>query len=214
MKLSTLLPMFLLTLTGISSPVLADPFGLTVNATGDEAEKAKDVLEKALNQYPSLGELIYTKKVNIESGILPHSTPILTLKAEEYRKPDVLLGTFIHQELERHWKAIGNKAAMRKDLQEKYPTPPMQLPLSAENEADTYKELVLCGLEFQHLAKLIGEAKAKTAFRHKTYYTWIYKTVAKDSEFFAATFKKYGMDGGGGQSSGAQPSPSSTPSGH
>jgi hypothetical protein len=166
-----------------------------ITAKDKFSEQAKTVLADLLTKY-DLSPYIYTKEVVIESNIIPHSHPILTLKAEEKDKPDVLLGTFIHEQMHWYWieSSPGRDVGPRVDFKKKYKTFPVNPPEGASGESSTLQHLGVCWLEYQGLVQTIGIERARKVISEKPYYTWIYKKVLEDTDFIAGVMKKYKMD--------------------
>lgn len=190
MKKSLLFPILFVSLSAHS-----DSKGLEITAHGRGAEEAKQVLLKLLDSY-DLSDYIYTKKIEIESGVIPHSHPVLTLKAEEKDSPEILLGTFIHEQMHWYWiqNSPGRDIGPRVDFKLKYPSAPTQVPLGSGSADSTYQHIGVCWLEYQGLIRFLGDERANAVLSEKSYYTWIYKTVLEDSAYIGTVMKKYNMD--------------------
>jgi hypothetical protein len=127
---------------------------------------ARELLEKLLNEY----ELsISTNLVKIEEGSIPHSHPVLTLNTRDL-DPDVFLSLFIHEQL--HWELLEQEETIISEMAKLFPVVPGRKQGGAQNEQSTWLHLELCRIEFERLVSLIGEDRAKTAFR-KGVYPWI-----------------------------------------
>src|SRR5215470_18334498 len=61
---------------------------------------AKQTLEQLLASY-DLKKYTFTRKVIIEQGAINHAFPTLTMNAGFAESPDMLLSTFLHEQL--HW---------------------------------------------------------------------------------------------------------------
>ncbi len=168
---------------------------LKITAKDTISKEAKSVLLDVLKKY-NLKRYIYTREIAIESGVIPHSHPVLTLQAEEKDKPDLLLGTFIHEQMHWYWieASPGKDVGPRVDFKEKYPSAPFKLPEGSGDESGTYQHLGICWLEYQGLIQTVGQERAKKVLSQKHYYTWIYKTVLSDADFIGEVMKKYRMD--------------------
>lgn len=171
------------------------PYEINITAKGPMASETKQVLLDLLQKY-DLKRYIYTREIYIESGVIPHSHPVLTLQAEEKDRPDELLGTFIHEQMHWYWiqASPGKDIGPRVDFKKKYPNAPIKFPEGSGNESSTYQHLGVCWLEYQGLIQTVGLERAKKVLSGKHYYTWIYKTVLTDSDFIAGVMKKYGMN--------------------
>ncbi len=168
---------------------------LKISAKDQISREAKSVLLGLLKKY-DLKRYIYTRDIAIESGVIPHSHPVLTLQAEEKREPDDLLGAFIHEQMHWYWieASPGKDVGPRVDFKKKYPSAPIKLPEGSGDESSTYQHLGVCWLEYQGLIQTIGPESAKKVLSNKHYYTWIYKTVLSDADFIAGVMRKYRMD--------------------
>jgi hypothetical protein len=168
---------------------------LQINAKDSISQETKTVLEGLLKKY-DLKRYIYTKEIHIESKVIPHSHPVLTLQAEEKDKPDELLGTFIHEQMHWYWieASPGKDIGPRVDFKKKFPTAPIKLPEGSGDESSTYQHLGICWLEYQGLIQTVGPERAKKVLSQKHYYTWIYSTVLNNTEYIGQVMKKYNMD--------------------
>jgi hypothetical protein len=169
---------------------------LEIEAKDSASKEAKKVLEDLLGKY-DLAPYIHTKKVRIESDVIPHSHPVLTLKAEEKKAPDSFLGTFIHEQMHWYWikSSPGIDIGPRIDFKEKYPHAPIKLPQGARGPSSTYQHLGICWLEYKGLIHYIGKERAKDVLLNKPYYTWVYKTVVEDFDWIGSVMGKYNMAG-------------------
>src|SRR5580765_554879 len=71
---------------------------------GTKAEQdTKAQLERLLKKY-DLSKWIFTKSILIDAKEIPHSHPILTLSTRHLLDDDLLLATFVHEQL--HWFVI------------------------------------------------------------------------------------------------------------
>lgn len=174
--------------------VFAKTPNIEIETKDSQSLKAKKTLEQLFKKH-DLEDFVFTKKIVIESKVIPHSHPVLTLKAEEKDDPDILLGTFIHEQMHWYWieKSAGPDKSPRVDFKLKYPNAPTDPPEGSGNADSTYQHIGICWLEYQGLVKIIGKERARKVLTDKKYYTWIYKTVLHDSDYIAEVMKKYGM---------------------
>lgn len=63
-------------------------------------QQAKERLEGLLGRY-DLSAYYFTKTIQFESGVTPHSHPVLTLNTFPYTDENIMLDTFLHEQL--HW---------------------------------------------------------------------------------------------------------------
>lgn len=182
----------------LDEPVIKPPKDepLIVETRSDlESEKLmKQRLEALWNKY-DLEPYVYTKKVKIQQGVIPHSHPILALSTNLDTETE-LLSTFLHEQM--HWYSLTDHKgfeAAAKELLKKYPKVPSELPEGAGSEQSTFLHLGICYLEFHTLAKVIGKEAAKDHFNYKTtqYYRWVYRTILKDLDFFEKLFEDNGL---------------------
>lgn len=91
--------------------------------------KTKNQLLKLMSAY-DLSKWLFTKTVIIESGytIVPHSYPVLTLNTRHLRNNDLLLSTFIHEELHWYINSLSNKNEILSLSKEGFPRPKEEFP--------------------------------------------------------------------------------------
>jgi len=141
--------------------------------------QTRDQLQRLLKTY-DLSKWIFTKSILIDEKAIPHSHPILTLHTRHLKDDDLLLSTFVHEQL--HWFLVQNdketKEAM-KDLRALFPKVPVGFPNGAEDEESTYLHLLVNCLEYRADRELLGELRAKQVmeFWASDHYTWVYRTV-------------------------------------
>ena len=141
--------------------------------------QTKERLQKLLQQY-DLSKWMFTRKILIEDGVIPHSHPVLTLGTKE--NGDVLLATFVHEQI--HWFLSANFDRTEKakaELKVIYPKVPVGSPDGARNKESSYLHLIVNYLEYEAMRELAGDVRAKKVFEGKGYYRWLYRTVLDDS---------------------------------
>ena len=147
------------------------------NNSKSEAQ-TKERLQRLLRQC-DLSKWMFTRKILIEDGVIPHSHPVLTLGAKE--DGDVLLATFVHEQV--HWFLSANfdrTEQAKAELKAIYPKVPVGPPNGARNKESTYLHLIVNYLEYEAMRELVGDVRVKEVFGGKGYYKWIYKTVLTD----------------------------------
>jgi len=148
---------------------------------GTKAEQqTKEQLERLIKTH-EVTKWIITKSILIdEKTDIPHSHPVLTLNVRHLKDDELLLSTFVHEQM--HWFVIQdqrNLAAAIKEFHVMFPTVPLKLPEGARDESSTYLHIAVVYLEYRAARELLGELKAKQVmnFWATDHYTWIYKTV-------------------------------------
>ena len=142
-------------------------------------EQTKDQLQRLLKSY-DLSKWIFTKSILIDEKSIPHSHPVLTLSARHLKDDDLLISTFVHEQI--HWFLVQKDKETReaiKELRTLFPKVPVSPPEGARDEDSTYLHLLVNYLEYRADRELLGELKAKQVmdFWATDHYTWIYKTV-------------------------------------
>ena len=133
-----------------------------------------------LLQVYHLTPLLFTKKVRIESKVIPTSHPVLTLNTRHAEEPFQLLSVFLHEQF--HWwmelKSPEVSLAMD-DLKQLFPELPKEG--VAKDRRSTYLHLIICFLEYDSLIFYLGEKEANKILKDLTYqdkiYPWIYQQV-------------------------------------
>lgn len=149
------------------------------NNTRDEIQ-TKEQLQRLLKTY-DLSKWIFTKAVLIdEKTAIPHSHPILTLNTRHIKDDELLLSTFVHEQI--HWHLVQKEKeteAAIKELRVMFPKVPAKGPEGARDENSTYLHLLVIYLEYRAVREAFGELKGKQImeFWATDHYTWIYKTV-------------------------------------
>ena len=149
----------------------------------------------------SLDKWLYTEKVNIKEGVIPHSHPVLTLSPQT-RGVDFdylanlaqLLGTYIHEQL--HWfLLLESKFEAYKNASNKfralYPSLPTECPEGCGSSRSNYLHIQVNYLEYQGLRELLGEDKARAVFKRIPYYTAICTLVLQDYEKIGEAMTRY-----------------------
>ena len=90
--------MLALLVFGFQSQLCMGQVGLDVRLVhGGELERLTQVqLNRVLNEY-DVRKWCFTGIVNIETGAIPHSHPILTLNTRHLKNDNLLLATFLHE---------------------------------------------------------------------------------------------------------------------
>jgi hypothetical protein len=158
-------------------------------------ERGRDQLRRLLHTY-DLYKWLFTRDVLIQSGVIPHSHPVLTLNTRYVDDDTAQLATFVHEQL--HWfltdhvERAKTNAALT-ELRALYPAVPTALPEGGTGERSTYHHLVVCHLELQALTVLLGEQSARRQLERWTHYTWVYRTVLTETGRIEAVLKRHGI---------------------
>jgi hypothetical protein len=149
-------------------------------------------LERLLKSY-DLPKYTFTHKVLIDEQDTPHSHPVLTLHARRRADDDLLLSTYVHEQL--HWYLAAHDAdtnAAEAELRKIYPKVPVGYPDGAQDEESTYLHLIDCYLEMQADRQLIGRERTPRVmqFWSEHHYRWVYKTIIEDEPRIAAIVQR------------------------
>lgn len=147
---------------------------------GDADEGAtRDQLVRLLDRY-DLSAWTWTDTIAVDRAAIPHSHPVLTLHTRHRLDDDLLLATYVHEQL--HWFLAERPDATRlavDDLRQAFPSVPIGYPEGGNDDASTYLHLLVGLLEHQALVGLVGELRARQTieFWASDHYTWVYRTV-------------------------------------
>ena len=164
--------------------------------TGAPDEAAtRTQLERLISEH-DLGRFLFTRDVAIEQGTIPHSHPVLTLSTRHLRDDDLLLSTFVHEQI--HWflAAHGKETeAAKRDLRKLYPRVPVGFPAGADDEDSTYLHLLVNRLECEADRSVFGELRTWQVFQFwaQDHYTWIYQQVNASGRDIAQVLRKHGL---------------------
>lgn len=146
-----------------------------------------------LAQVYDLSPFLYTKKINVESKVIPHSHPVLTLNTRHAENPKKILAMWMHEEL--HWWMDKNSkatAAAVKELKKIYPDAPKGMGATADS---TFLHLLVCYLEMRTLALYVGEKESKVIIedimRKDKIYPWVYYQVLYKNFAIKKILKKH-----------------------
>ena len=141
--------------------------------------QTRDQLQRLLTT-SDLSKWIFTRSILIDEKAIPHSHPILTLHTRHLKDDDLLLSTFVHEQL--HWFLVQKDKETNeaiKDLRALFPKVPVVFPEGAGDEESTYLHLLVIYLEYRADREILGELRTKQVmdFWSGDHYTWVYKTV-------------------------------------
>ena len=137
---------------------------------------------------------IFTKDVAIETGVIPHSHPVLTLNSRHLDNDDLLLSTFLHEQI--HWFLAGRAKDVllaTRELKSAFPSLPTGYPEGADSEESNYEHLIVIYLEYKATRQLLGDAASKKVmnFWMSDHYKKLYATVMSNQELVNSILLKY-----------------------
>lgn len=139
--------------------------------------RTRQALADLLRQY-DLSPFLYTKQIRIQSRVLPHSHPVLTLNTLYGERPDELLTVFLHEQL--HWFVYQRALGAIRDLRQAYPELPAKERATPDSEFSAYQHIIVCWLEVQSLRFYLGAERADDVIAKRPVYRWIYDRVRRD----------------------------------
>ncbi|REJ78135.1 MAG: hypothetical protein DWQ47_17475 [Acidobacteria bacterium] len=171
---------FLLLLIAFSPGALAQDEVKITLVNGTETEKATQIQLERLIADHDLSKWTFTKEVRIEDGVIPHSHPVLTLSTRHLKDDELLLSTYVHEQI--HWFLSDNRKktdAAKAEFRKKWPDVPSGGPEGARDEDSTYLHIAVVYLEYRAVRELLGELRAMSVmdFWKRDHYRWIYRTV-------------------------------------
>lgn len=186
---------FLLSCSMTASRKIGSDLEITeINPSERTALTKKNLLLLAKNY--NLEPFLYTKVINVQPKVIPHSHPILTLNTRNAEFPEKILAAWLHEEF--HWWEERNPENVKKSIAEfkaMYPVLPQTG--GAHNEHSTYLHLSVCFLEFKALSFYLGETKAREIIKETAevnkIYPWIYTQILEKTSVIEAVVKKYNL---------------------
>jgi hypothetical protein len=168
---------------------------IRLHADTDLARQGREQLERLLRTY-DLDKWLFTRDVLIQSRVLPHSHPVLTLNTQYLNDDITQLATFLHEQL--HWfltNHVGDEkvTAAIAELKTLYPLVPDEPPEGARGEDSTYLHLVVCHLELSALTELLGEGRAREQLARTDHYTWVYRTILAETDRIGSALTRHGL---------------------
>ncbi|MBS0242804.1 MAG: hypothetical protein JSS20_11555 [Proteobacteria bacterium] len=162
-----------------------------------EAERVASMLA-ALRRRHDLTRFEYTRLVRIQPAGRTQSHPILTLGTRFAETEDLLLSTYLHEQMHWYlWRLGGHDhdpiAPFFDELVRRYPQAPITLPEGARSFEQTYLHIVVCWLEIAATSELIGRERAAAVANTTWGYRWIYRTVLHDWEALGALLHEHGI---------------------
>ena len=152
-------------------------------------------LDRILRNYDA-SKWIFTKKISIETGAIPHSHPVLTLNSRHLKNDNLLLSTFLHEQI--HWFLDSREESVAQaigDLKLAFPNLPIGYPEGADSEESNYEHLLVIFLEYKAMRDLLGDSVARQVMDFWTtdHYKKLYSTILDNQEFVFTLASKYGL---------------------
>jgi hypothetical protein len=162
-----------------------------------EAERIRAWLV-ALRRRHDLARFEYTRHVRIVPAGPTYSHPILTLGTRFTETEDLLLSTYLHEQMHWYLWLLGGPdhdpvTPFFDELVRRYPKAPIWLPEGARSYEQTYVHLVVCWLEVEAAAELIGRERANRIVDTQWGYRWIYRTVIADRDPLGELLTTHGL---------------------
>lgn len=104
---------------------------------------------------------LFTLDVMVDEASIPHSHPVLTLHTRHKAQPDLLLSTFVHEQL--HWHLSAKHTATQQAITEiraLWPDAPTGFPEGAQDAASTFLHVIVNELEWRATESLVGSERA------------------------------------------------------
>lgn len=159
----------------------------------DPERQTQAQFERILKTYDT-SRWIFTKDVAIETGAIPHSHPVLTLNSRHLDNDDLLLSTFVHEQM--HWFLDGRQKEVSlaaAELKSAFPSLPTGYPEGADSDESNYEHLIVIYLEYKATQQLIGDTASKKVmtFWMSDHYKKLYSTVWDNQELINSILLKY-----------------------
>ncbi|MFG6487535.1 hypothetical protein ACG04R_12705 [Roseateles sp. BYS78W] len=183
----------LLLLAALASPAAE----LSLRTAHDsEAEKQTVAQLQRLLQAHDLSRWTVTRDIVVDQDEIPHSHPVLTLHTRHLRDDELLLSTYVHEQM--HWFLAAHPeqtAAATAALRRLFPKIPVGYPDGSDSADGNYEHLLVVYLEYRADQRLLGELKAREVmqFWADDHYRWIYRQVLREPEKIGAVVKKNGL---------------------
>jgi hypothetical protein len=153
---------------------------------------------QALRRRHDLSRFEYTRVIRIVPGGDTFSHPILTLGNRFADNEDLLLSTYLHEQMHWYLWYLGTPeqdpvAPFFDELVRRYPEAPTELPDGARNYESTYLHLVINWLEVAATSEFIGRHRAMAVADVQRTYRWIYRTVLRDWDALQELYERHGL---------------------
>ena len=178
------------------APAADEPVAISL-AHGSAAEQQTEQRLRALMASHDLAPWTITHRVVIDETDIPHSHPVLTLHARHRHDDELLLSTYVHEQL--HWFLAAHPhetALAEAALRERFPKMPVGYPEGSSDEDGNYEHLLVIWLEYRADQALLGELKAREVMQFWTHdhYTWLYEKVLADPDAVGELVARYHLN--------------------
>lgn len=165
-------------------------------------QRGREQLLRLLADY-DLEPWLFTRKVKIDSYVIPHSHPVLTLNTQYVDDDQFQLASFLHEQAHRfeasEERTEASDAALEV-LRGMYPEVPSHEEVGTRSDRSTYIHLIINWLELDALRQLLGEERARQILAAHDHYEWVYQRVLEDTETIGDVLRDHGLviepDGG------------------
>jgi hypothetical protein len=172
-----------------ASPKAPIEIRLVAGRASEEATRAQ--LIRVLARW-DLSRWFFTRVVQIDSGAVPHSHPVLTLNTGSLANDSVKAKGFVHEQL--HWflsqHHVSTDSAVD-EVRKLYPEPP---PESGPDRESTYLHLLVGVLELDATKELFGETAARQMIARTPFYTWVYREVLNHGDTIRSVLRRRALD--------------------
>jgi len=182
----------LLTLASLPAAVQA-PVTIELASNTALEQRGREQLERLLETH-DLEAWLFTRAVRIESYVIPHSHPVLTVNTRYLDNDTAQVATFIHEQL--HWFLVEREAATDSaiaELRRMFPNVPGEPPEGASDEPSTYLHLLVCTLELEGTGRVFGDAAARRTLESWKHYTWVYRQVLDRTDALTQVLRAHGL---------------------
>ncbi|MDQ3031625.1 MAG: hypothetical protein M3Y87_04350 [Myxococcota bacterium] len=178
----------------VSTP---EPASIAITLAHDRPaeRRTRAQLERILAAH-DLSRWIRTSAVQIDEEAIPHSHPVLTLHARHLGDDDLLLATFVHEQM--HWlleERAAAAAAAVVDLRAMFPEVPVGFPDGARSAQSSYEHLIVDHLEHDALRRVRGPEVARRVLEHWTtdHYRVLYRMELDHEAEIARILARHGL---------------------
>lgn len=146
----------------------------------ERERRTADALRRLLAEY-DVSPWQWTDSALIDEDAIPHSHPVLTLHTRHLGNDAALLTTWVHEQL--HWIEDAMQPEFERameEFREVWPSVPSREEGGASDARSTYRHLIVCRLEYEVMARLVGPDEARRVLEAQTHYEWIYERILDD----------------------------------
>lgn len=158
-------------------------------------QQAAEQLQRLASSY-RVSRWYFTRDIEIDETAIPHSHPVLTLHTRHLKDDDLLLSTFVHEEI--HWFLADQKElkAAEDELRVTFPNVPVGFPDGADSEESGYLHLLVNFLEWRSDKELVGELRARAVMEFWTHdhYRVLYRIVLDHPREIGVIIAKHHLD--------------------